>query len=185
MPCRPRILSIWLRRRATKAASLFKTCLPPCSLCLLSRGYWRVDEGLKYVFSTLLYQDTESALYHLLLRLLAPFQAFARPSIHLRSQVHSFRRRGGTQALLLHGNAVIPVSIPSRSTPYNYGRCSCFEVYEQYGNDTISFISFLVGPSAIHTANIDVVRQVTASGGTKGFHKPPEASTGIKYGRFL
>ncbi|KJA21399.1 hypothetical protein HYPSUDRAFT_42040 [Hypholoma sublateritium FD-334 SS-4] len=53
-------------------------------------------------------------------------------------------------------------------------------VYERYGNDTISFISLLVGPSAIHTANIDVVRQVTASGGTKGFHKPPEASTGIK-----
>lgn len=45
----------------------------------------------------------------------------------------------------------------------------------------MSFISLLVGPSAIHTANIDVVRQVTASGGTKGFHKPPEASTGIKY----
>lgn len=57
---------------------------------------------------------------YLIRRLLAPFQAFARRSTHSRSQVHSFRQRGGTQALPLHGNVVILVSIPSRASPRKY-----------------------------------------------------------------
>lgn len=115
VPCRPRTLGIWLYRRSTKTVLPFKTCLLPSSLCLLSPGYWRTNEGSRCVFSTLSDQGTQRALRHLIRRWLAAFQAFARPFIHSRSQVHSFRRHGGTPALPLRGNVVILVSIlPSR-----------------------------------------------------------------------
>jgi hypothetical protein len=54
-----------------------------------------------------------------------------------------------------------------------------FVVYRDYGNENISIVPFLAGDAAIHSANLEVARQVSAGGHRSAFVKPEEASRAL------
>lgn len=52
----------------------------------------------------------------------------------------------------------------------------CFQVYNHFGNSTISLVPFIAGPPTIITADLDVARQVSTNKGMKTFEKPDSAN---------
>ena len=55
------------------------------------------------------------------------------------------------------------------------------QAYKHYGNDTVSYVPFLLGPPAFYTANLDVLRQVASSSGGRSFYKSPASSGALLY----
>ncbi|KDR80361.1 hypothetical protein GALMADRAFT_242750 [Galerina marginata CBS 339.88] len=79
-----------------------------------------------------------------------------------------------------------PLGIPAAFLPTTWWNPGLFftwswrhTLYKRFGNDTISIVPFMFGPTGVYTSNLDIARQVIGGGHKTSFIKPENMSRAL------
>ena len=86
-----------------------------------------------------------------------------------------FQLQVGTQDTVSLGLGVVHVSERFVACVSHLMTDILFQVYKEWGNETVSLVPFISGLPTIYSSNLDVARQISG-GGTKNNFIKPEAS---------